>query len=372
MASISSPLPTPFSSLKIVQEIAILGCGLVGMFVGLNLHPNHPVHFVGRSQTWKQQLEGQRLSTSKLHSALSTAESDTIDTTIGFESLEATNPPSIIVIAVKRTQLAGCLEGVVQALHESKIKGKLTIVTLMNGVGAGKEALEILKVVDGFEFEVVEGIWGANIVSQISEGAINWHQGSAGACYFQGSDQGQRLANMFTECNLQCQVSEKMLNVQYGKLLLNLNNAVNAISGITLKNELSSSGYRWIWAQCIWEALNVYRLHGISPSWVSLFPSSVLPYVLAYSPRFIIGPVLASQVDDNARSSMFEDISSRRRTEIQFLQGEIMRLAESLQVQVPYCSAIVTLIRGLEDRNEGIHPMSAEDLQAFIDGSLSN
>lgn len=53
-------------------------------------------------------------------------------------------------------------------------------------------------------------------------------------------------------------------------------------------------------------------------------------------------------IDPLARSSMWEDLQAGRKTEIDFLNGEVLRLAESLARPAPVNAELVALIRAAE------------------------
>ena len=57
-----------------------------------------------------------------------------------------------------------------------------------------------------------------------------------------------------------------MLGLAWGKLLINLNNAVSALSGRTLVEELKQRDYRRVVAAAQREALRLLRRAGIRPS----------------------------------------------------------------------------------------------------------
>ena len=61
-------------------------------------------------------------------------------------------------------------------------------------------------------------------------------------------------------------LSDDMVGVAWGKLLINLNNAVNALSGKTLLEELSDRNYRRVFAAAQIEALDILKAAGIEPA----------------------------------------------------------------------------------------------------------
>jgi 2-dehydropantoate 2-reductase len=58
-------------------------------------------------------------------------------------------------------------------------------------------------------------------------------------------------------------------------------------------------------------------------------------------------------VDMNARSSMWEDLRAGRSTEIDYLQGEIVRLADEYGVEVPVNQRVLKLIKDAERAKKG-------------------
>jgi 2-dehydropantoate 2-reductase len=66
-------------------------------------------------------------------------------------------------------------------------------------------------------------------------------------------------------------------------------------------------------------------------------------------------------IDPLARSSMWEDLEAGRKTEIDYLNGEVIALAESLDSQAPVNQSLIELIRDAE--NGGRRGWSASDLR---------
>ena len=67
--------------------------------------------------------------------------------------------------------------------------------------------------------------------------------------------------------------------------------------------------------------------------------------------RRLAGRMLA--LDDRARSSMWEDLRLRRATEIDYLQGVILRLADAAAQPAPLTRRIVALIKAAEAAGSG-------------------
>ena len=156
-----------------------------------------------------------------------------------------------------------------------------------------------------------------------------------------------------------------MKAVAWGKLLINLNNAVNALSGRTLLEQLKERDYRRVVAASQIEALELLEAAGIAPAKIGPVPPRLLPHAIA-APDLIFNNLFlrTQKIDAKARSSMYDDLAAGRPTEIDYLNGEVVKLAKSLGREAPVNSAIVELIKIAEHGVE--HLWSPADLRAHV------
>jgi 2-dehydropantoate 2-reductase len=339
------------------MSVAILGSGLIGMFVGLHLNQNSTVHFVGRSPRFAGIRE---FTTSVMQKP------DTKTTTISYstnikEVLQ--KDVNMIIVSVKRVDLDVAMTTLAAAL-ESLPPKTITIVTLMNGIDSSSQIKKVLPQYKSLEF--VEGIWSTNVVATEQDGCMNWNQGSSGVCYLQLTPTSSKVANLLNHSGIKTVLEEDVVSVQHGKLLMNLNNAICALSGLPLWQELMTPQYRALLAQCITEALEVYSRAGIAPKALTPVPFSLLPYILSYTPTVVLkclGRWIVN-VDEKATSSMYEDLFANRSTEIDYLNGYIVQLAALHDVSVPHCNAILQVIKEVEKMKCGIVRYDADEIMA--------
>lgn len=134
--------------------------------------------------------------------------------------------------------------------------------------------------------------------------------------------------------------------VQWGKLLINLNNALNALSGLTLKKQLLDRNWRRLMADQMSEALSVLKAAGYPVASTTPLPAWMTPYILRL-PTPVFSRIAARMltIDPSARTSMSYDLLAGRPTEIDSLQGEIMRLGQQFGVATPICAKVSALIK---------------------------
>ncbi|MCB1457310.1 MAG: 2-dehydropantoate 2-reductase [Nitratireductor sp.] len=179
-------------------------------------------------------------------------------------------------------------------------------------------------------------------------GKDRFHRGTEGGIVLADQAGALELSAIFNGAGIPANVSRDIKGVKWGKLVMNLNNAVNALSGLPLKAQLSTREHRLLLADSIAEALAVMRKAGIKPARVGKVAPAMMPMLLRMpDPVFRLLAAGMLKIDEQARSSMADDLARGREPEIDYLQGEIVRLGSSLGVPTPVNEAIVARIRQL-------------------------
>ncbi len=154
------------------------------------------------------------------------------------------------------------------------------------------------------------------------------------------------LAERLNSPNLPISASDQIEAVQWGKLVINLNNALNALSGLTLVDQLMDRQWRRLMADQMAEALNVLKAASKPVASTTPLPASLTPFILRLpTPIFMRVASKMLTIDPTARTSMAYDLMQGRKTEIDSLQGEVMRLAEQTGMKTPICARVSDLIQ---------------------------
>src|ERR1700674_2861956 len=181
----------------------------------------------------------------------------------------------------------------------------------------------------------------------IAPGEGRYHRATSGDIVIEQDEAG--TADQLSVPGLAMRASADITGVQWGKLLLNLNNALNALADIPLRQQLAQRAWRRLFADQMAEGLAAIRAEGIKPVSATPIPAGLLPHLLRL-PDAVFGVLLGRtvKIDPKARSSMWEDLQRGRRTEIDYLQGVITEIADRRGLQAPLSHRIVALVRKAE------------------------
>lgn len=204
---------------------------------------------------------------------------------------------------------------------------------------------------------VLTGMVEFNVVGR---GAGAFHHGSEGGLMVEEHAGLAPFLKAFEACGLPLRRHADMRAVQWAKLQLNLNNAINALAGIPLKEELSQRAFRRCIALAQRELLELLDTAGIEPARLKL-PPRLIPGLLGV-PDFVFKALAGRMIaiDPLARSSMWEDLQAGRATEIDYLNGEVVKLAGSLGRAAPVNGRLVALV--LEAEKGGKRDWKGEEL----------
>lgn len=330
-------------------QICIFGAGSIGCYIGGRLAATgSTVSFIGREKlAAKAQALGLRL-TDYLGAELRLApEAVRFATTA-----EAAGQADLVLVTVKSAGTEQAAQTLAQVL-----KPQAVLISFQNGL----HNAEVLRA--GLPGRtVLTGMVPFNVVHR---GAGAFHQGSEGALEVEDHPALAPFLPLFERAGLPLLRHGDMRSVLWAKLLLNLNNAVNALSNLPLKEELSQRAYRRCLALAQAEALGLLDAAGIKPARLTPVPPRWIPRLLDV-PDFLFRRLASKMlaIDPLARSSMWDDLQAGRKTEVDYLNGEVLRLASKLNRAAPVNAKLVALI--LEAEQGGRRQWTGEELLAEL------
>jgi len=330
-------------------KVGIFGAGAIGAYVGIQLSSaGVPVTMIGRP--WIADLR------SRLH-ARSIA---------GREArpgadLEITQDPGaladcdICLLSVKSRHTNGAAETLADVLPAGT-----PVLSLQNGL-RNPERLRAA----GIDV-VVPGMVGFNVFlddehacfRQATSGPVELGIPRAGEHAAEARRRLAALGDAFERAGEEFKLCRDIEAVQRGKLLLNLNNGVCAVAGVSISASVAERELRRVFSRLIVEGLQVFRRAKLPAATVGKLPPQFIARLLPL-PDWIVLKVAPSliKIDERAKSSTLQDLEAGKPTEIDDLSGEIVRLGERHGVDTPANRWIVEQIHKLEKQgDERRHP----------------
>jgi len=329
-----------------VPEVLVMGAGTIGCFIGGSLAAaGVRVTFVGRPRVL-QALAQHGLSLTDLDGAKHHVAAADLRL---LAEVPANARPALVLLAVKSGATAEAAAQLGAVLPPGT-----PVLSLQNGISNAAVASRAAP-----HLNVLPGMVPYN-VAEIGPGAF--HRGTPGRLAAQDDASLREWTAVFERAGVPLD------------LHVNLNNPVNALSGLPLRDQLLQRGYRRCFAALIDEALSVLQRAGIAPAQVAAVPAHRLPGLLRL-PDWLFRIVAARmlKIDAKARSSMADDLALGRRTEIDALSGEVVRLAQSLNATAPRNAKMVALLEAAAQagQSSGASPMrqrwSAQQLHDALD-----
>jgi 2-dehydropantoate 2-reductase len=330
-------------------RIVIHGAGSVGCFIGGCWQAaGLPITFIGR-QTFAKAIAEHGLSLSDF-----TGWQKRLDDVDFRPDPAALADADIIALCVKSGATAEAAQDIA-----SRARPGTLVISFQNGISN----VDVLRRELGDRFEVSRGIVQFN-VAYLGDG--RFHKGVAGALYAEDRPETRSLAERIGDGPAPLKLSGDMTGLAWGKLLINLNNAVNALSGRTLLDEFKEQDYRRVVAASQREGLGLLKRAGIRPAKIAAMDPKLLPFIIG-SPGWLFRNVFLRKwkIDEKARSSMNDDLAAGRKTEIDYINGELVALAEKLETDAPINRRIVELVRKAE---AGAPSLSPSDMRREVFG----
>ena len=327
-------------------RVAIFGAGAVGCFIGGAWQSaGVPVTFIGRPRM-SQEIDRHGLTLTDYSGWRVELAAGDVDYRCGPEALDEAD---IIALTVKSGDSAEAAAEIAEHARPGTL-----VISFQNGVSN----VDVLEQGLGGRFEIARGMVPFN-VAHLGDG--RFHKGVAGELHADQREGTRSLSDAVKEGPAALRLSSDMVGLAWGKLLINLNNAVNALSGRTLQDELRRRDYRRVFAASMREGLDLLKRAEIEPATVGPIPPRLMPRMID-SPDWIFNNLFLKRwkIDSKARSSMADDLAAGRRTEVDHLNGELLRLAERLQRDAPVNRAITELVHKAES---GSPPLAPRELR---------
>jgi 2-dehydropantoate 2-reductase len=335
-------------------RVGVMGAGAIGCYVGGRLAqvPEVDVVLVGRSRL-RHTVRTNGLRLTDLDGRVHAVAPDALRYESEVSELRGCD---IVLCCVKSGHTDEVATAMADVLDDDPI-----VVSMQNGV----RNTEVLRA-HLTSCLVLPGVVGFNVVDK---GDGDFRHTTKGALMIERcrEPRAERLFEALRRSDFELATPGRMAPHQWTKLIVNLNNAVSALSGAPTRDLILNAGYRAVVAAVMGEGAEVVRaaghdmarLRGLFVPWLPRLLGLPTPLVRLLSRAQL-------KADPEARSSMWQDLSRGRLTEVEFLNGEIVRVAAEADVAAPINTRIVEMIHDVELRGSGSPNLEPEALQQAL------
>jgi 2-dehydropantoate 2-reductase len=296
------------------MKVAVMGAGAVGCYYGAMLaRAGHEVVLIGRpAHVEAVRARGLRLEAQSFDEHVPMAASTEPDAVQGAD---------LVLFCVKSTDTEAAAAQIASHLAPGAL-----VLTLQNGVDNDERARSVLRSheVAAAVVYVATGMAGPGHVKHNGRGEL----------VIAPSARGEEVAQALRAAGVPTEISDNVRGALWAKLVLNCAyNALSAITqlpyGVLVKNDGVPGVLRDVVAEC----LAVARAEGVT------IPGDIDAAVAG------IARTMPAQF-----SSTAQDLARGKRSEIDHLNGFVLRRGEALGVPVPANRLLWTLVRLLEDK----------------------
>jgi 2-dehydropantoate 2-reductase len=292
----------------------IVGAGAVGGFFGAHLAKHHPhVSFVLRPRT----LHAVHHNGLTVRSANGTF---TVRPAVAGDPRDLPKP-DLIILATKAYDLDPALDQLAPVLTDRTV-----LLTLQNGVDVEERVLARVKrghVVGGVAF-IYSKIAEPGVIEHYKRGAI-----TIGELTGETSPQAIQIAALFTQAGLSCRISEDIRRTKWEKMCWNCAfNPLTVVIDDRISKALDQPHMLRTIEKVVGEVVTIAAALNVS------LPSDMAEKVLRWS-----------QEIRDIHTSMYDDWKSGRATEIDSLNGYIVKRGYQLGIPTPLNEALTAIVK---------------------------
>jgi len=301
------------------MRIAIIGPGAIGCYLAAVLTKGrHEVWLLDKNRQRQAILEKQGVTVEDSGNSWTVA----VNVTVEPKDIKAVD---LVIVGVKSYDTKEAISRAAELIGENT-----TVLTLQNGIGN----IEIISEVVGQD-KVIGGVtnlgvtlleWGKVRLAGKGETIIGRSDGRIPV-------QMRALREAFNSLGLNMRISRDINSILWSKLIINVGiNALTAITRLANGRILEFDGSRRILQELVREATRIAKRKRIK---------------LIYDDPVAKVEAVCEATSGNI-SSMLQDILRRKRTEIDFINGVIVRQGQELNIPTPFNAAVVDLVKTIE------------------------
>jgi len=308
------------------MKICILGAGSLGSAIGGTLAADGAeVFLVNRSRAHVEAIN-------RLGLRLRDGETDTVVRPHASTDCHGMDPMDLVVVLVKSADTRTAVESAHAAIGPDT-----TVMSLQNGLGHEDILAEVVgraRVLAGKTY-----VGGVLLEPGIVISGTRGKETLIGELDGASTERVRRIADTFSHAGLATTVSADIVATMWDKLLVNVaTGALSGITGLAYGDLYTLPEVRGCALEAVAEAMAVARASGVGIA--TRAPEQAWTKAAAGLPV-------------EFKASMLQSLEKRTRTEIDFINGAVVRQGQKCGVATPVNRTLVAAIKGIEHRMFG-------------------
>ena len=299
------------------MKIAVIGSGAMGCLDGAYLSKDNEVIMI---DGWKDNVE-------KINENGITLDEENGSYTYkakAYEDSRDINDVDLVIVFVKSINTISELNK-----HKNIFKEDTIVLTLQNGYGNDEDIMKFVK--------KENIIIGTSSHSSIMVGPGHAKHAGCGTTHIStvvgNQDNAEKVAEIFNKAGFITEVNNDVKRLIWSKLFVNI--AINPLTTILKMNNgavAENDSVKEIAAKLVKEAVIVANKEGMNFTFEEAFNNAL---DVSYKTRL-------------SKSSMYQDTLRKAKTEIDKINGTVVRLSSKYNIECPYNSMICDLVHAIE------------------------
>jgi 2-dehydropantoate 2-reductase len=301
------------------MRVCVLGCGAVGSLFAASLAQLDDV------EVWAYDLDADHVAAIREGGLRISGAGELLGRPSATTDASELPPCDFGIVATKSMHTGAATAAAAHAFADG------SVCSVQNGIGNEEAIAEhVTRVIRGTTFPAGH---------VVAPGHIHWDvKGDTTIGPFEPSPaplaEVERLADACTRAGMPTTAVADARGPQWRKVIFNAaTNPVGALTGLTHGRVCEDPALRRLVSGLVDEGKAVADAQGI---------------VLDADPEELIDHAAKPEVAYDHKASMLQDVEARRRTEIDYLNGGIVRFGRELGVPTPLNEAVAALVNGLE------------------------
>ncbi len=341
------------------MKIAIVGIGAIGGVIAAKLHEKFSPILVSRNEEIVKKIRNEGLKLKDLSRKRETL--ITVYPEIYSSLKEIPKKFDVIFLCTKATSV---LEAVLNSIDSLKDDG--FFISFQNGIVEDRLLNSIP------QEKLVGGIIGFG-ATMVEPGLVEM---TSGGEIIIGEINGKitkRILNVksILDSVATCRITKNIWGAKYSKLLINACiTTMGAISGLTLGKMLGEKKFRKTFRLILYEGIQVGKKKGIKLENVSKVPIEILSATKReamgkFSPSKYYKDFIIKQIGKKygkLKSSSLQSLERKRKTEIDFINGIIVKYGKEVGINTPLNEKLVKIVHEIEEGKRKISRKNLEEL----------